>query len=138
MDGRRFDSIVRVFAKSHSRRKFLAALLGGASGVAVASRGVAASAAPCTGSHFECPGQQVCAFNDATQRPECTPAFGRGRDGQRGRFCKGEFEYTWCERGADCCTYPGIRDPGGLQIVTNCCERGVTVCDPERGSVPVA
>ena len=133
MDGQRFDAVTRALAGGHGRRAFLRGLLGGAAAAALAAREVAAVGEPCSGDHLECPRKELCLLNDA-DRLECARV-----GGHRGeRLCKSPTEYTWCGRGAECCTYPELRDPPGeVQIVVNCCERGVTACDPERGCVPV-
>jgi hypothetical protein len=132
MDHRRFDSIARAIAGGTGRRSVLKALIGGAAAWAVAAPAGVAAGEPCAGDHLECPRKELCLFNDAVGRLECTLI---RRPGER--LCKAPTEFTWCSRGAECCTYPEVRDPGGLQIVTNCCQSGVTTCDPQLGCVPV-
>lgn len=133
MDGQRFDAVARALASGLGRRTVLKVLLGGAAAGAVAVREVAASGEPCSGDHLECSRKELCFLNNSGQL-KCTRVGGH----PGGRLCKSPTEYTWCTRGAECCTYPEIRDPPGyVQIVVNCCERGVTACDPERGCVPV-
>ncbi|MDQ2684153.1 MAG: hypothetical protein M3Y37_11575, partial [Chloroflexota bacterium] len=96
-------------------------------------RTTAAKGKACTGSNFECPGKQICGFDETTQQLQCSSL--TGFDHSEGRICKGEFEFTFCQRGSQCCVYPEVRDPGGLQLVANCCDNGL-VCDAELGCIP--
>jgi hypothetical protein len=133
MDDARFDAITRRLAAPRSRRGALSALLAGVGGIALLGRTAAAPLRACSGSHFECPGKQLCNFDDATGQLRCANV--EGLDHSEGRVCKGEFEHTYCQRTSQCCVYPEIRDPGGLQLVANCCDDG-RVCDTQRGCVP--
>lgn len=133
MDDQRFDSLARALADGAGRRTVLKVLLGGAAAWAGAARAAAAAGEPCSGDHLECGRRELCLLDDATGRLECAQV--RGHLG--GRLCKSPTEFTFCGRGAECCTYPEVRDPGGVQIVANCCERGVTACDSHLGCVPV-
>jgi hypothetical protein len=133
MDDAHFDAITRRLAAPRSRRGALSALLAGVGGIALLGRTAAAPLRTCSGSNFECPGKQLCGRDDATQQLVCKAV--TGFDHSEFRVCKGEFEFTYCQRTSQCCVYPGIRDPGGLQLVANCCDDGL-VCDTERGCVP--
>ena len=132
MDNARFDAIARLLASPQSRRSALGVVLGGLSGLALRGRTVAARVRPCSGSNFECPANQVCGFDDVTQQVICRTL--TGYDHSEFRVCKGEFEFTYCQRTSQCCVYPEIRDPGGLQLVANCCDNGL-ICDTQRGCV---
>jgi hypothetical protein len=137
MDADQFDGVARAFAGG-SRRRLVKALAAGALAALLTDRrGGAAAGRPCA-DHFDCPGNQLCGIDDATQRVVCQPV-GRGQAGHQGPLCKAPTEYTWCPRGAECCVSPALRDPPGyVVLVANCCERGVTACDPERGCVAAA
>jgi hypothetical protein len=133
MDNARFDAITRFFATPRSRRSAFSALVGGLSALALSPRTEAGPVRTCSGSNFECPGQQICGFDELTQQVICQPV--TGFDHSQFRVCKGEFEFTYCQRTSQCCIYPGIRDPGGIQLVANCCDDGL-ICDSELGCVP--
>ena len=136
MDGPRFDAIAKSLAIRRPRRAVFRALLAAAGAAALGARGARADRnRPCTGSHFECPGKQLCSFDDATGRQRCADV--EGLDHREGRVCKGEFEHTYCQRGSICCVYPEIRDSDEgpvLELVPNCCDDG-RVCDWEAGCV---
>jgi hypothetical protein len=135
MDGQRFDAVARALAGGHGRREFLKALLVGAVPGFAAAGAVAAAGEPCSGDHLECGRTELCLLDDATGRLACARVAGR----PGGRLCKSPTEYDWCGGGTDCCVSPALRDPPGeVQLVVNCCERGVTACDPQLGCVPVA
>ena len=136
MDDSRFDAIARRLAAPCSRRGALRALLAGVGGIALSRRTAAAPLRTCSGSNFECPGKQICGFDDATQQLVCKAV--TGVDHSEFRVCKGEFEFTVCQRTAQCCVYPEIRDSDEgpvLQLVANCCDDGL-ICDTQRGCVP--
>jgi hypothetical protein len=136
MDDAHFDAITRRLAAPRSRRGALSALLAGVGGIALLGRTAAAPLRTCSGSHFECPGKQLCNFDDATGQLRCANV--EGLDHSEGRVCKGEFEHTYCQRTSQCCVYPEIRDISGgpvLELVPNCCDDGL-ICDTERGCVP--
>jgi hypothetical protein len=133
MDGRRFDEVTRSLAAGGSRRVILRSALGVAASLFGVQRASAAPTRPCTGSHFDCPGKQLCTFDDASEQLFCKEV--EGVDHSEWRVCKGEFEFTYCQRSSICCVYPEIRDPGGLSLVANCCDNGL-ICDTERGCVP--
>lgn len=135
MNDARFDTIARHLAASRSRRGALGALLAGVGGIALLGRTAAAPLRTCSGSNFECPGKQICGFDDATQQLVCKAV--TGVDHSEFRVCKGEFEFTYCQRTSQCCVYPEIRDSDDgpvLQLVANCCDDGL-VCDTKRGCV---
>jgi len=136
MDPHRFDTIAKALTVPRPRRAVLRALLGAAGAVTLGVRGAAAAPGqPCSGSHFECPGKQLCLLDEATQSLRCAAV--EGFDHSEGRVCKGEFEFTYCQRGSICCVYPEIRDADEgprLELVANCCDDG-RVCDPEAGCV---
>ena len=136
MDDARFDAITRRLSAPRSRRGALSALLAGVGGLALLGRTAAAPLRTCSGSHFDCPGKQLCQLDEATGQMVCKEVTGIGH--YEGRLCKGEFESTVCQRTARCCVSPGIRDisPGPmLELVPNCCDDG-QICDTERGCVP--
>ena len=135
MDDARFDAITRRLAAPHSRRGALSALLAGVGGIALLGRTAAAPLRTCSGSNFDCPGKQLCGLDDATGQLRCANV--EGLDHSEGRVCKGEFEFTYCQRGSICCVYPEIRDADEgprLELVANCCDDG-RVCDREAGCV---
>jgi hypothetical protein len=136
VDGHRFDAFARSLAAPRPRRAVHRALLAAAGTAALGARRAGAEPSrPCTGSHFECRGKQLCQFDDATQQLRCADV--EGFDHSEWRVCKGEFEFTYCQRGAICCVYPEVRDSDAgpvLQLVANCCADG-RVCDPEAGCV---
>jgi hypothetical protein len=136
MDDARFDAITRRLATPRSRRDALSALLAGVGGLALLRRTAAAPLRPCSGSHFDCPGKQLCGLDEETGQLVCKAV--AGVDHSESRVCKGEFEFTYCQRTAQCCVYPEIRDTGGgpvLELVPNCCDDG-SICDKELGCVP--
>jgi hypothetical protein len=135
MDPHRFDTIAKALATPRPRRAVLRALLGAAGVAALGARGAAAAPGELCHTHLECPGKQLCQFDDATETRRCTTL--EGLDPSELRICKGEFEHTYCQRGSICCVSPGIRDTGGgpvLELVPNCCDDGL-VCDREAGCV---
>ena len=101
--------------------------------VGAVTRNVAAPVRTYSGNNLECPGKQVCGFGDATLQVICTDV--TGYDRSQANVCKGEFEFNLCPRGTICCVYPDIRDPGGISLVTNCCDSDL-VCGTELGCVP--
>jgi hypothetical protein len=133
MDGQRFDEVTRSLAEGGSRRIILRSALGVAASLLGLQRASAAPNKPCTGSHFDCPGKQLCSLDEATQQLICADV--EGVDHGEFRVCKGEFEFTYCQRSSICCVYPGIRDPGGLSLIVNCCDDGL-ICHTEQGCVP--
>ena len=109
MDHARFDAITRHLAAPRSRRGALRALLAGVGSIALSRRRTgAAPLRTCSGSNFECPGKQFCGFDDATQQLVCKAVTGINHS--EFRVCKGEFEFTYCQRTSQCCVYPEIRD----------------------------
>jgi hypothetical protein len=133
MDESRFDAIVKSLATPRPRRAVFRALLGGIAAGAWARQATAAPVRTCSGNNLECPGKQICGFDDATQQVICKDV--TGYDHSEFRVCKGEFEFNLCQRGSQCCVYPDIRDPGGISLVTNCCDNGL-ICDTQLGCVP--
>ena len=137
MDAHRFDAIAKALAAPRPRRAVLRSLLGVAGAAALGVRGAAAaSGQPCpTGRQFDCPGNQLCLFDEVAGSPRCTKL--EGLDPSEVGICKGEFEFTYCQRGSICCVYPEIRDSDEgprLELVANCCDDGL-VCDREAGCV---
>ncbi len=133
MDGQCFDQLARTLAGTATRRTTLKGVVGGIlAGFVAVDRGAAAGR-PCD-DHWDCPGNQLCLLDETNENLICQPTTGR-----YGQICKAPSEHTACYPGSDCCIAPEMRDPPGYVVLTaNCCERGVTVCDPDRGCVPVA
>ena len=133
MNESRIDTISRYLASSRPRRTVLRGIVGSAAALAGIRSVSAEQNRPCSGNHLECPGKQLCMFDDATEQLFCRHL--EDIDHSSGQICKGEFEFTYCQRGSKCCVYPGIRDPGGISLVTNCCD-GEMICDTQLGCVP--
>jgi len=137
MDARHFDALTKALATPRTRRAILRTLLAGVGAATVGVRAAsAASGQPCpTGRQFDCPGNQLCLFDEIAGIPRCTKL--EGLDPGESNICKGEFEFTYCQRGSICCVYPEIRDADEgprLELVANCCDNGL-VCDREAGCV---
>jgi len=133
MNGQRFDRLTRTLAGGATRRTTLKGLVGGILAGLVTVPRTEAAGRPCD-DHWDCPGNRLCSYDDASETRFCQPTTGR-----YGQICKAPDSHTVCASGSDCCVTLALMDPPGYEVLNpNCCERGVTVCDPDLGCVSVA